>query len=71
MGGQLDYGTSGRRVTNIVTLRQTGRIALAVDTSGSIDESLLRRFAAEVTAVLVQTEPLLSFINLGKLDITC
>jgi len=31
---------------------RTGRIALAVDTSGSIDESLLRRFAAEVAAVL-------------------
>jgi predicted metal-dependent peptidase len=33
-----------------------------VDTSGSIDESLLRRFAAEVAAVLVQTEPLLRLI---------
>jgi hypothetical protein len=32
---------------------RTGRIALAVDTSGSIDESLLRRFAAEVASVLV------------------
>jgi len=31
---------------------RTGRIKLAVDTSGSIDESLLRRFAAEVAAVL-------------------
>jgi predicted metal-dependent peptidase len=31
---------------------RTGRIALAVDTSGSVDESLLRRFAAEVAAVL-------------------
>jgi predicted metal-dependent peptidase len=31
---------------------QTGRIALAVDTSGSINESLLRRFAAEVASVL-------------------
>jgi len=41
---------------------QTGRIALAVDTSGSIDESLLRRFAAEVAAVLVHTEPLLRLI---------
>jgi predicted metal-dependent peptidase len=41
---------------------RTGRIALAVDTSGSIDESLLRRFAAEVAAVLVQTEPLLRLI---------
>jgi predicted metal-dependent peptidase len=33
-----------------------------VDTSGSIDESLLRRFAAEVAALLVQTEPLLHLI---------
>jgi predicted metal-dependent peptidase len=41
---------------------RTGRIALAVDTSGSIGESLLRRFAAEVAAVLVQTEPLLRLI---------
>jgi predicted metal-dependent peptidase len=41
---------------------RTGRIALAVDTSGSIDESLLRRFAAEVAAVLKQTEPLLRLI---------
>ena len=31
---------------------RTGRIKLVVDTSGSIDESLLRRFAAEVAAVL-------------------
>jgi predicted metal-dependent peptidase len=31
---------------------RTGRVALAVDTSGSIDEGLLRRFAAEVAAVL-------------------
>jgi predicted metal-dependent peptidase len=35
---------------------RTGRIALAVDTSGSIDERLLMRFAAEVAAVLQQTE---------------
>jgi hypothetical protein len=41
---------------------RTGRIALAVDTSGSIDESLLRRFAAEIAAVLQQTEPLLRLI---------
>ena len=41
---------------------RTGRIALAVDTSGSIDESLLMRFAAEVAAVLRQTEPLLRLI---------
>jgi predicted metal-dependent peptidase len=34
------------------SVARTGRIALAVDTSGSIDESLLRRFAAEVAAVL-------------------
>jgi predicted metal-dependent peptidase len=33
-----------------------------VDTSGSIDESLLRRFAAEVAAVLEKTEPLLRLI---------
>jgi predicted metal-dependent peptidase len=41
---------------------RTGRIALAVDTSGSIDGQLLKRFAAEVAAVLVQTEPLLRLI---------
>jgi predicted metal-dependent peptidase len=41
---------------------RTGRIALAVDTSGSIDESLLRRFAAEIASVLQQTEPLLRLI---------
>jgi len=41
---------------------RTGRIALAVDTSGSIDERLLKRFAAEVAAVLVQTEPMLRLI---------
>lgn len=44
------------------TVGRTGRIALAVDTSGSIDESLLRRFAAEIAAVLNQTEPLLRLI---------
>src|SRR5262245_13607421 len=41
---------------------RTGRVALAVDTSGSIDENLLRRFAAEVAAVLEKTEPLLRLI---------
>jgi predicted metal-dependent peptidase len=33
-----------------------------VDTSGSIDESLLKPFAAEVAAVLVQNEPPLRLI---------
>ena len=42
--------------------RRTGRISLAMDTSGSIDGSLLRRFDAEVAAVLIQTEPLLHLI---------
>lgn len=41
---------------------RTGRIALAVDTSGSIDGALLNRFAAEVAAVLDQTEALLRLI---------
>jgi hypothetical protein len=41
---------------------RTGRVALAVDTSGSIDNSLLKRFAAEVAAVLNKTEPLLRLI---------
>jgi len=41
---------------------RTGRIALAVDTSGSIDESLLRRFAVEVASVLEKAEPLLRSI---------
>ena len=41
---------------------RTGRIAIAVDTSGSIDNSILKRFAAEVAAVLEQTEPLLRLI---------
>jgi VWA-like domain (DUF2201) len=41
---------------------RTGRIALAVDTSGSIDESVLRRFAAEVAAVREKTELLLRLI---------
>jgi len=41
---------------------RTGRIALAVDTSGSIYESLLRRFAAEVASVLEKAEPLLRLI---------
>ena len=39
-----------------------GYNALAMDTSGSIGESLLRRFAAEVAAILAQTEPLLRLI---------
>ena len=38
------------------------RIALAVDTSGSIDESLLKRFVAEVAAALEMAEPLLRSI---------
>ncbi len=38
------------------------RMALAVDTSGSIDEKLLNRFAAEVAAILEKTEPLLRLI---------
>ncbi len=41
---------------------RSGRIALAVDTSGSVDESLLKRFAAEVAAVLERTEPHLRLI---------
>ncbi|HEU0179284.1 MAG TPA: VWA-like domain-containing protein [Blastocatellia bacterium] len=41
---------------------RTGRIALAVDTSGSIGESVLKRFAAEVAAILERTEPLLRLI---------
>jgi predicted metal-dependent peptidase len=41
---------------------RTGRIALAVDTSGSIDEGLLRRFAAEIAAVLEKTESLIRLI---------
>src|SRR5262245_41432972 len=41
---------------------RTGRIALAVDTSGSIDESHLRRFAAEVASVLERIEPQLRLI---------
>jgi predicted metal-dependent peptidase len=41
---------------------RTGRIALAVDTSGSVDESLLRRFAAEIASVLEKAEPLLRLI---------
>jgi hypothetical protein len=38
---------------------RTGRIALAVDTSGSINDKLLSRFAAEVAAVIEQTGALL------------
>lgn len=41
---------------------RTGRLALAVDTSGSIDDAILKRFAAEVAAVLEQTEPQLRLI---------
>jgi predicted metal-dependent peptidase len=41
---------------------RTGRIALAVDTSSSIGDSLLKRFAAEVAAVLEKAEPLLRLI---------
>ncbi len=41
---------------------RTGRIALAVDTSGSIDNAILKRFAAEIAAVLEQTEPQLRLI---------
>jgi predicted metal-dependent peptidase len=41
---------------------RTGRIALAVDTSGSIDESLLKRFVAEVAAALEKAEPPLRLI---------
>lgn len=40
----------------------SGRIALAIDTSGSVDESLLKRFAAEVAAVVERTEPQLRLI---------
>ena len=41
---------------------RTGRIALAVDTSSSIGDSLLKRFAAEVAAVLEKAKPLLRLI---------
>ena len=41
---------------------RSGRIALAVDTSGSVDENLLKRFAAEVAAVLEQNDPQLRLI---------
>jgi Putative metallopeptidase domain/VWA-like domain (DUF2201) len=41
---------------------RTGRIALAVDTSGSINDGILSRFAAEIAAVLKQTEPQLRLI---------
>ena len=44
---------------------RTGRIALTVDTSGSIDESLLKRFAAEVATALEKAEPLLRLIVCG------
>ena len=51
----LPFGSATRVV-------RTGRIRLAVDTSGSIDESLLRRFAVEVAAALEKIEPLLLLI---------
>jgi predicted metal-dependent peptidase len=38
------------------------REPLAVDTSGSIDESLLKRFVAEVAAALEKAEPPLRLI---------
>jgi VWA-like domain (DUF2201)/Putative metallopeptidase domain len=41
---------------------RTGRIALAVDTSGSVYDALLARFAAEVAAILEKIEPLLRLI---------
>lgn len=41
---------------------RSGRIALAVDTSGSVDETLLKRFSAEVATVLEQTDPQLRLI---------
>jgi predicted metal-dependent peptidase len=41
---------------------RTGRIALAVDTSGSIDEKLLARFVAEIAAILERLEPRLLLI---------
>ena len=52
-------GLSFERATRAA---RTGRIALAVDTSGSIDESILRRFVAEVASVLEKAEPLLRLI---------
>lgn len=44
------------------TAARTGRIALVVDTSGSVDEKLLARFVAEITAILDRLEPRLLLI---------
>lgn len=44
------------------TAARTGRIALVVDTSGSVDEKLLARFVAEITAILERLEPRLLLI---------
>lgn len=44
------------------TAARTGRIALVVDTSGSVDEKLLARFVAEITAILERLEPHLLLI---------
>jgi predicted metal-dependent peptidase len=44
------------------TAARTGRIALAIDTSGSVDEKLLARFVAEITAILERLEPRLLLI---------
>jgi predicted metal-dependent peptidase len=47
---------------------RSGRIALAVDTSGSIDEKVLSRFVAEIAAVLEKTDALLRLI-IGDMDV--
>lgn len=44
------------------TAVRTGRIALAVDTSGSVDEKLLARFVAEITVILERLDPRLLLI---------
>jgi len=44
------------------TAARTGRIALVIDTSGSVDEKLLARFVAEITAILERLEPRLLLI---------
>jgi len=44
------------------TAARTGRIALAIDTSGSVDEKLLSRFVAEIAAILERLEPRLLLI---------
>jgi predicted metal-dependent peptidase len=41
---------------------RTGRIAIAVDTSGSIDEKLLNRFVAEIASILERIDPLVRLI---------